>query len=157
MAVPYGIMSKDNQIAVRFNDRTYEAVKKFAEEYDLTHAEAIRRITEGRLAGEGYLSGPTLADGGQGFEKMEETHDIVEEVSDEVSSLSKQLDDTDDVSQEVASLSEQLQKIMLPLTVAILWIGTEATVGIPYSPLSVVVTGVPLILWLTYPQLRDKL
>jgi len=147
-------MSKDNQIAVRFNDRTYEAVKKFAEEYDLTHAEAIRRITEGRLAGEGYLSGPTLADGGQGFEKVEETHDIVEEVSDEVSSLSKQLDDTDDVSKEVASLSEQLNEIMLPLTAAILWIGVEITYGIPGGPIGTAVTGTPLILWLVYPQLR---
>ena len=147
-------MSKDNQIAVRFNDRTYEAIEKFAEEYDLTYAEAIRRITEGRLAGEGYLSGPTLADGGQAFEKVDETHDIVEEVSDEVSSLSKQLDDTEEVSEEVASLSEQVGQIMLPLTLAVLWIGFEVTVGIPFAPVGTVVTGIPLALWLAYTQLR---
>jgi hypothetical protein len=157
MAVPYGIMSKDNQIAVRFNDRTYEAVKKFAEEYDLTHAEAIRRITEGRLAGEGYLSGPTLADGGQGFEKVEETHDIVEEVSDEVSSLSKQLDDTKEVSKEVASLSEQLQEVMLPLSVGLLWIGFEVTIGFPVEPIGTAVTGIPIVLWLAYVQFGDLL
>jgi len=147
-------MSKDNQIAVRFNDRTYEAIKKFADEYDLTYAEAIRRITEGRLAGEGYLSGPTLADGGQAFEQVEETHDIVEDVSDEVSSLSSQLDNTEDVSEEVASLSEQIEKIMLPLSLALLWIGIELTVGIP-SPVGTAVTGIPIILWLAYIQLGE--
>jgi hypothetical protein len=148
-------MSKDNQIAVRFNDRTYEAITEFADEYDLTYAEAIRRITEGRLAGEGYLSGPTLADGGQAFEQVEETHDIVEEVSDEVSSLSNQLDNTEEVSEEVASLSERIEKIMLPLTLAILWIGFEVTVGIPRDPVGTVVTGIPLALWLAYTQLGD--
>jgi len=150
-------MSKDNQIAVRFNDKTYEAVKKFAEEYDLTYAEAIRRITEGRLAGEGYLSGPTLADGGQAFEKVDETHDIVEDVSDEVSSLSEQFDDTEEVSEEVASLSEQLNEIMLPVTAAILWIGIEVAVGFPRPPIGAVITGIPLLLWLIYPQARGML
>ena len=55
-------MAKDNQIAVRMKDPTYEAVREFSEEHDLTNAEAIRRMIEDRLAGEGYLSGSGRVD-----------------------------------------------------------------------------------------------
>jgi hypothetical protein len=137
-------MTKSNQIAVRLNDRTYEAVEEFAEDYDLTHSEALRRITEGRLAGEGYLSGPTFADGGQGVEEAEEIRDDVEQVSEEL-------------SEEVSAVSEQIGAIMLPLSLSILWIGFQTTVGFPFPPFGTVVTGIPLMLWLIYPQVRDML
>jgi len=59
-------MAKDNQILVRVNNPTNEAVEDFAEKYDYTKAEAVRRMVEDRLAGEGHLeSGRAVPDGGE--------------------------------------------------------------------------------------------
>lgn len=65
-------MAKDNQISVRVNDPTYEAIQSFAEKYDYTKAEAARRMIEDRLAGEGHLeSGRAVPDGGEILNRIE--------------------------------------------------------------------------------------
>jgi predicted DNA-binding protein len=117
-----------------------EAVDSYAEEHEITKSEAYRRVIkqgiEVQQSDVTVIQGTerTVPDGGQ----LEETQNQVEEVSE-----------------SVASLSEQLNEVMLPLILAILWIGFEVTVGIP--SVGTVVTGIPLALWLAYTQLRGTL
>jgi predicted DNA-binding protein len=119
-----------------------EAVDSYAEEHGITKSEAYRRVIkqgiEVQQSDVTVIQGTeqTVPDGGQ----LEETQSQVEEVSENLDSL-----------------SEQVQEIMLPLTLSILWIGIEVTAGFPLEPIGTVATGVPLILWLIYPQVRDKL
>jgi len=119
-----------------------EAVDSYAEEHGITKSEAYRRVIkqgiEVQQSDVTVIQGTeqTVPDGGQ----LEETQSKVEEVSENLDSISNQVND-----------------IMLPLTLSILWIGVEITYGIPREPIGTVVTGVPLILWLIYPQVRDKL
>jgi predicted DNA-binding protein len=119
-----------------------EAVDEYAEEHGITKSEAYRRIIkqgiEVQQSDVTVIQGTerTVPDGGQ----LDETQNQVEEVSE-----------------DVASLSEQLNEVMLPLILAILWIGFEVTVGIPFNPVGTVVTGIPLALWLAYTQLRGTL
>lgn len=94
-------MAKDNQIAVRVNDPTYEAIKEYADEYDLTRAEAVRRMSERVLTGEGYLSGPARADGGQVIERLDEIEQSHQEEFNRIES-------TIDTLQEEPSFFEQL-------------------------------------------------
>ncbi len=119
-----------------------EAVDDYAEEHGITKSEAYRRVIkqgiEVQQSDVTVIQGTerTVPDGGQ----LEETQDQVEEVSE-----------------SVASLSEEVEKIMLPLTLAVLWIGFEVTVGIPFDPVGTVVTGIPLVAWLAYVQLGGAL
>jgi predicted DNA-binding protein len=119
-----------------------EAVDSYAEEHGITKSEAYRRVIkqgiEVQQSDVTVIQGTeqTVPDGGQ----LEETQNQVEEVSE-----------------SVASLSEQVEETMLPLTLAILWVGFEVTVGIPFAPVGTVVTGIPLVAWLAYVQLRGML
>jgi predicted DNA-binding protein len=119
-----------------------ESVDQYAEEHGITKSEAYRRVIkqgiEVQESDVTVIQGTerTVPDGGQ----LEETQNQVEEVS-----------------KSVASLSEQVEKIMLPLTLAVLWIGFEVTIGIPFAPVGTVVTGIPLVAWLAYVQLRGVL
>jgi predicted DNA-binding protein len=119
-----------------------EAVDEYAEEHSITKSEAYRRVIkqgiEVQRSDVTVIQGTerTVPDGGQ----LNETQNQVEEVSENLDSL-----------------SEQVQEIMLPLTLAVLWIGFEVTVGIPGDPVGTIVTGIPLALWLAYTQLRGTL
>jgi len=119
-----------------------EAVDSYAEEHGITKSEAYRRVIkqgiEVQQSDVTVIQGTeqTVPDGGQ----LEETQNQVEEVSEDLDSL-----------------SEQLQKVMLPLSVGLLWIGFEVTIGIPGEPIGTAVTGIPIVLWLAYVQFGDLL
>ena len=115
-----------------------EAVEEYAEEHGITKSEAYRRVIkqgiEVQQSDVTVIQGTeqTIPDGGQ----LEETQSQVEEVSENLDSL-----------------SEQLREVMLPLSVGLLWIGFEVTIGIP-SAIGTAITGILIILWLAYVQLR---
>jgi len=119
-----------------------EAVDSYAEEHGITKSEAYRRVIkqgiEVQQSDVTVIQGTeqTVPDGGQ----LEETQNQVEEVSENLDSL-----------------SEQLQEVMLPLSVGLLWIGFEVTIGIPAEPIGTAVTGIPIVLWLAYVQFGDLL
>jgi antitoxin component of RelBE/YafQ-DinJ toxin-antitoxin module len=127
----YYSMTDKELISVRLETDTKQRVEEYADEHGVSRSVAIRRLLDKGIDFE--EAGLTVPDGGQ----LEETQSQVEEVSETLDSL-----------------SEQLNEIMLPLTAAILWIGLEITYGIPGGPIGTAVTGIPLILWLVYPQLR---
>jgi heme oxygenase len=92
-------MAKDNQILVRVNDPTNESVEEFAEDRDLNKAEAVRKIVESRLKGEGYLQRhydndvEPIPDGGQIMEKLDGIEKEVSESSSSVSELKKEAEE----------------------------------------------------------------
>jgi predicted DNA-binding protein len=119
-----------------------EAVDEYAEEHGITKSEAYRRVIkqgiEVQQSDVTVIQGTerTVPDGGQ----LEETQNQVEKVSENLDSL-----------------SEHLQEVMLPLSVGLLWIGFEVTIGIPFEPIGTAVTGIPIVLWLAYVQFGDLL
>ena len=130
-------MAKDNQIAVRVNDPTYEAIQEYASNYDLTNAEAVRRMSERVLAGEGYLDGPSkvIPDGGEIREKIEESNKK-----------------SDEIQAEVKGLNELLRQVLILLS-AIIPIGAMigfARVG--YDPLVYVIllAMLAVMLWRSF-------
>lgn len=127
-------MAKDNQIAVRINDRTHEAVQEFANEYELNQAEAVRRMIEARLAGEGYLSGPTVADGG-----------IIEQVSDDLEDIKDQQEDLD---QSLEKRSRDRFLLNSLLVVSVIWLATAVTIG--FGTIATIVSGLALMGSLVY-------
>jgi len=112
-------MAKDNQIAVRFNDPTYEAIQEFAENKDFSQAEAVRKCTESRLAGEGYLDGPAVADGGEVVEKIED----VDEKLDTMNSA---------VSSDIQDYRADLKMFYVVLAFSLLWIGVAQIATVPW-------------------------
>jgi hypothetical protein len=74
-------MAKDNQINVRVNDRVNSAIEDFAETNDYTKTEAVRRMVEGRLAGEGYIDGVAITDGAGLSDEVEATRNEIEKRS----------------------------------------------------------------------------
>jgi len=117
-----------------------EAVDQYAESNEITKSEAYRRVIkqgiEVQKSDVTVIHGTeqTIPDGGQ----LEETQNRVQEVSEEVSSV-----------------SDQIEAIMLPLSLAVLWIGIQTTVGFPFPPFGTAVTGIPLVAWLGYVQLKE--
>jgi len=88
-------MAKNNQILVRVNDPTNEAVENYAEEYDLNKAEAVREMAQRVLRGEGYLEtpGPAISDGGV-VEKIDQTNDEIEKTQQKVEELNADIKKT---------------------------------------------------------------
>jgi len=137
-------MAEKELISVRIETDTKQQVEEYADKHGVSRSVAIRRLLDkgmnleeaGIVVAASDKTERTIPDGG----RLEETQNQVEEVSE-----------------DVASLSEQLNEVMLPLILAILWIGFEVTVGIPGDPVGTVVTGIPLALWLAYTQLRGML
>jgi len=124
--------------------KTMERVEKYAEEEQISRSEATARLLKRSLDlrekdGVHIVS----TDGGKTQKQLDAINNRLDEI-----------EDVADESDEVESLANQLQSIMLPLTLSILWIGVEVTYGLPFEPISTAVTGIPLILWLMYPQLR---
>jgi hypothetical protein len=133
-------MAKDNQINVRVNDRTNQAVEDFADDKDYTKVEAVRRMVEGRLAGEGYLEGVAISDGGQLVSEIETNRTAVQQAQNEL----------ENTRSEVSNLSEEIEefkssmKIMAPsIFLSLLWIGATSAVDLPSNWL--VGTGLALI------------
>jgi antitoxin component of RelBE/YafQ-DinJ toxin-antitoxin module len=135
-------MAEKELISVRIETDTKQQVEEYADKHGVSRSVAIRRLLDkgmnleeaGIVVAASDKTERTIPDGGQ----LEETQNQVEEVSENLDSL-----------------SEQVQEIMLPLSVALLWIGIELTVGIPFAAVGTAVTGIPIILWLAYVQLRD--
>jgi hypothetical protein len=133
-------MAKDNQINVRVNDRTNEAIENFAEDKDYIKTEAVRRMVEGRLAGEGYLEGVAVSDGGQLVNEIETNRTAVQQAQNEL----------ENTRSEVSNLSEEIEefkssmKIMAPsIFVSLFWIGATSAVDFPSNWL--VGTGLAVI------------
>jgi hypothetical protein len=116
-------MAKDNQINVRVNDRTNEAIEDFAEDKDYTKTEAVRRMVEGRLVGEGYMEGIAATDGGF-IEEVEATQEAVQDTQERVDTLSA----------EIQEFRSGLSTLAPGLFVAFIW--------------GIVATGFSLPLWL---------
>ncbi|MFB6187529.1 MAG: hypothetical protein ABEI86_11775, partial [Halobacteriaceae archaeon] len=83
-------------IAVRMNDPTYKAVERYADEYDLTKAEAMRQMSERVLRGEGYLDTPgPIADGGIVVDRLDQIEKNQQDTFNDVR------DELDDVTNEI--------------------------------------------------------
>jgi hypothetical protein len=133
-------MAKDNQINVRVNDRTNEAIENFAEDKDYIKTEAVRRMVEGRLAGEGYLEGVAVSDGGTLIE------DRLEAVEQRQQTIKNNQEQT---ATEIENLFKYLRTLSKPLLAALLWFGVTSAVSIP-GTIPEVATGVLLVIWLGY-------
>jgi len=140
-------MAKDNQINVRVNDRTNEAIEKFAEDKDYIKTEAVRRMVEGRLAGEGYLEGVAVSDGGQLVSEIETNRTAVQQAQNEL----------ENTRSEVSNLSEEIEefkssmKIMAPsIFLSLFWIGATSAVEFPSSALIASGLGVIAVLVVSY-------
>jgi hypothetical protein len=147
-------MAKDHQIAVRVNTPTNKAIKEFAEKHDYTKAEAVRRMVEARLAGEGHMEGATITDGGiteqidNQFDEIKSVQkDSIQQIESEVSEASKTIEDLRD-------LEVHLKKISVPILLSLLWIGIEATFGVPGGTPVVVGSGLLLVSWLALVEVR---
>jgi antitoxin component of RelBE/YafQ-DinJ toxin-antitoxin module len=144
-------MTEKELISVRLETDTKQRVEEYADKHGVSRSVAIRRLLDkgmnleemGIAVAASDKTERTIPDGGQ----LDETQNQVEEVSEEVSS----------VSEEVSAVSEQIQAVMLPLSVAILWIAIQTTVGFPLPPFGTALTGIPVVLWLAYVQLREIL
>jgi hypothetical protein len=122
-------MAKDKQVLVRMNDPTYEAVQSFADDYDVSKAEAMRRIAEGRLAVQGYLDKPgglAMADGGQPLTKSE-AESLFESTTDQVDSKIDQIDSKVEKVQEESDQSFHNRIVLI----AVMWIGIGIAAGTP--------------------------
>jgi hypothetical protein len=141
-------MAKDNQIALRINDRTNEAVEQFAEEYDYNNAEAVRIILKDRLAGQGYLDEPrsAMTDGGEITEKIEHTQEQVQKTRSEVGSLSREIQD----------FKSTTSKMLPSFFVSLLWIGIISAFEL--SPSVVAGSGIAMIalLFLSYYRVFNQ-
>lgn len=114
-------MPKDNQIAVRVNDPTHDAIKEYAEEYDLTQAGAVREMTERVLRGEGYLDTPGAAipDGGEIAEQF------------------------DAQAEQITHLQRTQQTATAGTLVGLLWVGVVLALDLPSW--AVIATGSLLV------------
>jgi hypothetical protein len=125
--------------------KTMDRVEKYAEEEQISRSEATARLLKRSLdlrEKEGVHIVST--DGGKTQKQLDAINNKLDEI-----------EDVADGSDELESLASQLRSIMLPLTLSILWIAIEVSVGIPFAPIGTAVTGIPLILWLMSPQLRE--
>ena len=117
-----------------------EAVDQYAENNEITKSEAYRRVIkqgiEVQQSDVTVIQGTeqALPDGGQ----LEKTQSQVQEVSKDIDSLNRQLNNS-----------------ILVLVVGILWIGIELTAGIPFEPIGTIVTGLLLVLWALYPRVKQ--
>jgi hypothetical protein len=114
-------MAKDNQVAIRINDPTYEAIEEFAQRNDYTKAEAVRRIVEGRLAGEGYLDGIAVADGGI-EERLEDTEESIQKEVNRVSTK---------IETRLDSQQSSQKKLNYSIIAGLLFIAVEVAFGLP--------------------------
>lgn len=122
-------MAKDKQVLVRMNNPTYEAIQSFADDYDVTKAEAMRRIAEGRLAAQGYLNQPgdmAMTDGGQPLTKSE-AESLFQSTTDQVDSKIDQVDSKVDEIEE-RSKPTITDKLVL---ISVMWIGIGIAAGTP--------------------------
>ncbi len=132
-------------LSAAVSPKTMERVDKYAEEEQITRSEATARLLKKSLD----------------LEEEEGVHIVSTDggkTQKQLNAINNRLDEIEDVADgpdELESLASQLRSIMLPLTLSILWIGIEVTAGIPYAPIGTAVTGIPLILWLMSPQLRE--
>lgn len=104
-------MAKDHQIAVRINDRTHDAIQEFADEYDLNQAEAVRRMVEARLAGEGYLSGPAVADGGIAQQVNDRLDDIENHQKNRLDEIDQKVEKN--LEKEPSWIEQQVQAVQI--------------------------------------------
>jgi hypothetical protein len=140
-------MAKE-MLGAKVSEETMNRLEEFAESKGISKSEATGRLLRQGLdvVEKNVRVVPLEADGG-----------LEGEIQDTQRQVEKTQNQVEEVSENVTSISEQLNEIMLPLTVAILWIGIEVTVGIPFAPIGTAITGIPLVLWLIYPQVRDML
>lgn len=140
-------MAKE-MLGAKVSEETMNRLEEFAESKGISKSEATGRLLRQGLdvVEKNVRVVPLEADGGLEGD-IQDTQNQVEETQNQVEEVSENLD----------SMSKQLNDIMLPLTAAILWLGVEITYGIPVKPFGTVATGVPLMLWLIYPQVRDML
>jgi hypothetical protein len=143
-------MAKDNQVLVRVNDPTNEAIEDFAEDHDYNKAEAVRRIVEDRLAGQGYLdlpAGSAIPDGGEILSKTEEIGSRTEEIESRVNDLDEQIE-------EVNEQSGISNRLLLLLSLAFLWIIGDFILG--YPDFAVILSGSAWMLAISYVYLIDE-
>ncbi len=135
-------MADKELISVRLETDTKQRVDRYADEHDVSRSVAIRRLLDkgidfeeaGLAVASSDQTDRTIPDGGQ----LEETQNQVQEVSKDIDSLNRQLNNS-----------------ILVLAVGILWIGIELTAGIPFEPIGTIVTGLLLVLWALYPTVRQ--
>lgn len=135
-------MADKELISVRLETDTKQRVDRYADEHDVSRSVAIRRLLDkgidfeeaGLAVASSNQTDRTIPDGGQ----LEETQNQVQEVSKDIDSLNRQLNNS-----------------ILLLVVGILWIGIELTIGIPLEPIGTIVSGLLLVLWALYPRVRQ--
>jgi len=131
-------------LSAAVSPKTMERVDRYAEEEQITRSEATARLLKKSLDLEEEEGVHIVStDGGQTQKQLDAINNRLDEIEDVAGD-----------SDELESFASQLQSIMLPLSLSILWVIIEVTAGIPYAPIGTAVTGIPLILWLMYPQLR---
>jgi hypothetical protein len=130
-------MAKDEQLLIRMNGRTKDAIEDFAEEYEYNTSEAARKMIKGRLAGEGYLEGATVVDGGMAEGVDERLEDLDGELQDTRSKVEYTQSEVKNLSEKIDETKSDFRKIGPGLIVCLLWIGTEIAVGIPGTALTI--------------------
>lgn len=134
-------MTDKELISVRLETDTKQRVDRYADEHDVSRSVAIRRLLDkgidfeeaGLAVASSNQTDRTIPDGGQ----LEETQSQVQEVS-----------------RDIDSLNQQLNNSILVLVAGIVWIGVEMTAGIPFEPVGTIVSGLLLVLWALYPQVK---
>jgi hypothetical protein len=107
--ISYDIMAKDNQILVRVNDPTDEAIESFAEKHDYTKAEAVRRMVEDRLAGEGHMGdNRAVPDGGQILNRIEAVEKSQQNRLDEIDRKVEE-----NLEKEPSWIEQQIQAVQI--------------------------------------------
>lgn len=143
-------MAKDEQLLIRMNGRTKDAIEDFAEEYEYNTSEAARKMIKGRLAGEGYLEGATVVDGGMSEgvdQQIDELDGEIRETQDEIEATQREIRTAQSEIQELAS---SIKAIGPAIGLALIWIGVQSSVGIPGGTLAVAVSGFAVLLIMLY-------
>jgi hypothetical protein len=137
-------MPKDNQVLVRVNDQTHEAIQEYKQDRDFNKAEACRRMIETRLVSEGYMEGVVRSDGG---------------IEEAVTNLSDEIDQTQSevtaVYDEIEEFKSSMRQTGPSLILALLWIGITSAYNLP--SLFTVSTGVAIILLMIVTYTRTVL
>lgn len=126
-------------LSAAVSPKTMERVDEYAEKEQITRSEATARLLKHSLDLKEDKAHIVSTDGGETQEQLNEINSRL----DEIENLA-------DGSDEVEPLATQLQDMLLPITIALLWIGVEVTIGIPLAPVGAAITGIPLIVWLIY-------
>jgi chromosome segregation ATPase len=141
---------KDEQLLIRLNSRTKEAIEDFADEYEYNQSEAARKIMKGRLAAEGYLEGATVVDGGMSEgvdQQIEELDGEIRETQDEIETTQQEVRTT---LSEIEELKSSIKAVGPAIGLALIWIGVQTSVGIPGGTLAVTVSGFAVLLIMLY-------